>query len=402
VDSDEQPGAGFLIQGGSVAGTQRILVLGGGIGGIVAANSLRKRLGAQHEIVLVSREETFVFAPSLLWLLVGARRPEQISRPLRQLVRRGVTVITGEIERIDAARREVVVDGRTLSADFIVIALGAATAGSAIPGLIDAGHDLYSLAGAVAFRDALSSLRAGRIVLLTAASAYRCPAAPYEAAMLVEAACRARGGREQVQVLLFAAEPGPMSVAGPQVSAAVRQMVEGKGIEYHPEHQVTRVDSGARRIEFANSACADYDLLGFVPPHCAPAVVSKSGLCTEGGWIEVDRHTLETCFPAVHAVGDVNSIPLKLGKPLPKAGVFAHSEAQVVARNIARAITGRGDEARFTGFGECFVETGGGKAGFGKGNFYAEPLPTVAIHAPSRRWHAGKVVLEQMWLHGWV
>ena len=374
-----------------------MLVLGGGIGGIVAVNTLRKRLPARHEIVLVSRDETFVFAPSLLWLLVGARRPEQISRPLRRLVRRGVTVTTGEIERIDAARREVLVGGRTLSADYIVIALGAATSGGAIPGLVDGGHDLYSLSGADAFRNELASLRGSRIVLLTAAPAYRCPAAPYEAAMLVASACR---GRADVQ--LFAAEPGPMGVAGPEVSAAVRQMVEGKGIAYHPEHQVTRVDAAARRIQFSNGSEAPYDLLGFVPPHHVPPVVSKSGLCAEGGWIEVDRHTLETRFPGVYAIGDVNSIPLKLGKPLPKAGVFAHFEAQVVAKNIARTIINRGVVARFTGFGECFIETGGGKAGFGKGDFYAEPLPTVAVHAPSRRWHIGKVVLEQTWLHGWV
>jgi len=402
MGGDERPGTHLLIVGGDVAGTQRILVLGGGVGGIVVANDLRKRLPASHEIILVNREETFVFAPSLLWLLVGARRPEQISRPLRRLVRRGVTVTTGEIERIDAARREVVVGGRTLSADYIVIALGAATSGGAIPGLVDGGHDLYSLTGAVAFRNGLASMEHGRIAILTAAPAYRCPAAPYEAAMLVEAACRARRVREHVQVDMFTAEPGPMGVAGPQVSAAVRQMVEGKGIHYRPEHQVTLVDPAARSIQFSNGAAAPYDMLGFVPPHHVAPVVSRSGLCAEGGWIEVDRHTLETRFPGIHAIGDVNSIPLKLGKPLPKAGVFAHFEAQVVAKNIARAITGRGDAARFTGFGECFIETGGGKAGFGKGNFYAEPLPTVDVHAPSRRWHIGKVLLEQTWLHGWV
>jgi sulfide:quinone oxidoreductase len=369
-----------------MAGAQRILVLGGGIGGIVVANDLRKHLPAQHEIVLVTREETFVFAPSLLWVLVGARRPEQISRPLRRLIRRGVTVTTGEIEGIDASRREVAVGGRTLSADYLVI-----------PGLVEGGHDLYTLDGAIAFRNNLRSMRGGRIVILTAAPAYRCPAAPYEAAMLVQAASR---GRAQVQ--LFAAEPGPMGVAGPQVSAAVRQMVEAKGIAYHPEHQVTRVDSAVHGVEFANGATASYDLLGFVPPHHAPQVVRESGLCAEGGWIEVDRHTLQTRFPNVYAVGDVNSIPLKLGKPLPKAGVFAHFEAQVVAKNIARSITGRGDESRFTGLGECFIETGNGKAGFGKGDFYGEPLPTVTVHPPSRRWHAGKVILEQMWLHGWA
>ena len=385
-----------------MAGTQRILVLGGGVGGLVVANHLRKHLPARHEIVLVNRDETFVFAPSLLWLLVGARRPEQISRPLRQLLRRGVTLVTGEIERIDADRRGVVVRGRTLGAEHIVIALGAATSGGAIPGLVDGGHDLYSLSGAIAFRDRLASMKRGRIAILTAAPAYRCPAAPYEAAMLVEAACRARRVREQIQIDMFTAEPGPMGVAGPQVTAAVRQMVEGKGIHYHPEHQVARVDPVARSIQFSNGAAASYDLLGFVPPHLVPPVVSKSGLCAEGSWIEADRHTFETRFPNVYALGDVVSVPLKMGKPLPKAGVFAHFAAQVVARNIVRAFTGRGAEARFTGLGECFIETGDGKAGFGKGDFYAEPLPAVSVYKPSRRWHLGKVLLEQSWLRGWL
>lgn len=381
---------------------RRILVLGGGVGGIVAANELRKRLSAPHEVMLVSREDTFVFAPSLLWLLVGTRRPEQISRPLRRLVRRGVMVTTGEIEHVDAMRREVRVAGRTLSADSIVIALGAATSSAAIPGLADSGCDLYSLAGAIAFRDRLVSLQRGRIAILTAAPAYRCPAAPYEAAMLIEAACRTRRVHANVEIDLYTAEPGPMGVAGPQVSAAVRGMVEGKGVHYWPEHQVTQVDPAARSITFANGTVVSYDLLGFVPPHHVPAVVSASGLCALGSWIEVDRHTFATRFPDVFAIGDATTVPLKMGRPLPKAGVFAHLAAQVVATNIARAITGRGAEARFSGSGECFIETGDGKAGFGKGDFYGEPLPSVAVHPPSRRWHLAKVALEYAWLRGWM
>jgi len=103
----------------------------------------------------------------------------------------------------------------------------------------------------------------------------------------------------------------------------------------------------------------------------------------------------------VYALGDVVSIPLKMGKPLPKAGVFAHAQGLVIARNIARDITGKGKPAQFSGDGECFIETGDGKAGFGGGNFYGEPVPQVKVHPPARRWHAAKVLFEKDWLRRW-
>ena len=112
----------------------------------------------------------------------------------------------------------------------------------------------------------------------------------------------------------------------------------------------------------------------------------------------MDRHTLETRHPGVYAIGDVTTIPLAVGKPLPMAGVFAHGQAEVVASNIARAVTGKGQPARFDGHGGCFIETGAGKAGFGRGDFYAEPTPRVKLYNVGRRWHLGKVVFEQRWL----
>ena len=219
--------------------------------------------------------------------------------------------------------------------------------------------------------------------------------------MLLEYDCRKRKVRDAVEIDLYAAEPGPMGVAGPEVSKAVRQMVEQKGIRYHPEHQVIEVDPNERRIAFANGARAEFDLLAYVPPHRAPRVVRDANLAGESGWIDVDRHTLATKFERVYAIGDVVGIPLELGKPLPKSGVFAHGEAEVVAANIARAITGKGKQRRFDGHGQCFIETGDGKAGFGKGNFYAEPLPQVKLHNVGRHWRAGKVLFEKYWLYRW-
>lgn len=378
-----------------------VLVLGAGIGGLVASKRLRRALPRSHRVVLVEREASFVFAPSLTWLTTGGRTERSISRPLQSLVRGGIELLRGEIVGIDPGRRRVSVAGTELDGDYMIIALGAELAPDQVPGLAEAGCNLYTAVGAGQMRDALARFEGGRIVVLTAAPAYKCPAAPYETAMLIEAHVRGRGLRDRTEIALYAAEAAPMATAGPEVAKAVRQMVESKGIAYHPEHQVVSADGAKRSLEFANGATAGYDLLAFVPPHRAPKVVRDSGLAPEGGWMTVDRHTLQTAHPRVYALGDVASIPLASGRPLPKAGVFAHRQAEVVAHNIACEILGRGKPRSFDGLGECFIEAGGGRAGVGKGNFYAEPVPRVAVYAPARRWHLAKLMIEKAWLLGW-
>jgi sulfide:quinone oxidoreductase len=379
---------------------ESILILGGGIGGVAAANALRKRLPRSHRIVVVDREPDFKLAASFLWVMTGARTAEQVSRPLDRLRRKGIEVEHGEVEGIAPQQREAVVSGKSLRGDHLIVALGAEFALDAIPGLAEAGHTFCTLDGASRLRAALAQFRGGRIVVLTAAPAYKCPAAPYEAAMLIEADCRRRGIRGAVELSLFSAEPGPMGVAGPEVSAAVRGMVEQKGIAYHPEHQIARIEG--RDIVFTNGARAGFDLLVYVPPIRPPRALSGSGLVDESGWVRVDRQTMETRFPGVYAIGDATMIPLATGKPLPRAGVFAHGQAEVVARNIARKAGGKGHEARFDGHGSCFIETGGGRAGFGAGDFYAEPRPAVSVRRPGRLWHAGKVLLEKRILWQWL
>ena len=378
-----------------------ILILGGGIGGVVAASRLRKRLPREHRVVLVERESQHLFSPSLLWLMVGRRTPAQISRPIAGLARRGIELVHGEIERIDPKTRSVRVSGREIAADYMVIALGAELAPETIPGLSEAGHNFYTLAGAQSLDTARAQLSQGQLVVLVSGMPFKCPAAPYEGAMLLADDLHRRGVRERVTVDLYTPEPGPMPVAGPQVSAQVRQMVESKGIRYHPEHAVAKVDPAARLVHFANGKQVPFDLLAYVPPHRAPKVVRESGLTGESGWIPANRGTLETKFPGVYAIGDVTGIPLAIGKPLPKAGVFAHGEAEVVAHNIVRAITGEGEPRSYLGHGECFVEIGDGRAGFGAGNFFAEPAPQVRLRPPSLWLHLAKVLYEKYWLYRW-
>lgn len=376
-----------------------ILVLGGGIGGIVAAMRLRQRLPSVHRVILVEKEAHHVFAPSFLWLMLGQRDAAEISRPLAVLQKRGIELIQGTIEHIDPAGRQVRVNGTDLVGDYMIIALGAELAPETVPGLAEAGHNFYTLSGAETLRAALPKLSKGRIAVLVAAMPFKCPAAPNEAAMLFEHDCRRRGVRQDIRIDLYTPEPGPMPVAGPAVSAALRQMIEAKGIGYHPGHAVTSVDPVKRRLVFANGTAADFDLLAYVPPHRAPQVVRDGGMCGDSGWIPVDRGTLETRFPGVYAIGDVAGIMLtSIGRPLPKAGVLANNQAEVVAHNIAVAISGQGATRQFGGEGQCFVETGDGRAGYGGGNFYADPAPQIALKPPSMFLHWGKVAFEKYWL----
>lgn len=378
-----------------------ILILGGGIGGVVAASRLRRALPREHRIVLVEQAATHLFQPSLLWLMLGLRAPAQISRPYTALAQRGIELVQGRVERIDPARRTATVDGKELSADYLIIALGAELAPDAVPGLAQAGHNLYSLAGAAAIRDARLRLTHGRIALLVSAVPFKCPAAPYEAAMLLEWDYRQRGLRDQVQIDLYSPEPGPMAAAGAETSAQVRAMVEQKGIAYHPQQKVASVDPDTRRILFESGTSADFDLLVYVPPHRAPESVRAAGLCGDSGWVAVDRATLATSFPGVYTIGDATGIPLAIGKPLPKAGVLAHGQAEVVAHNIAAKITGTGSMKQFQGEGACFIEAGDGRAGFGSGNFYAEPAPQMKLRPVGRLLHWGKVAYEKYWFYKW-
>jgi sulfide:quinone oxidoreductase len=378
-----------------------VVVLGGGVGGLVTATELRSRLGKEHRVVLVDRDGRHVFWPSLLWLQIGLREPEDFVRDLAPLKKKGIEVIKGLVDRIDAAQRAVSINGTELRADFLVLSPGAQLAPELVPGLAASGHNLYTLEGATAIRDTRKLLSAGNLVVLVARTPFKCPAAPYEAAMLLDHDLQKRKVRDRVTVSIYTPEPGPMPVAGPKVSAGVRRLLEERGIAYHPQHQVTAVDGASKKLRFANGAEAPFDFLVYIPPHVAPAVVKEAGLTAESGWAVVDRHSMETKFPGVYAIGDVTGIPLVVGMPLPKAGVFAHRQGEAVAQSIAAHITGKGPAGSFNGEGECFIEVGAGKAGFGRGDFYAEPRPQVKLHQPTRYWHAAKVLFEKDWLRRW-
>lgn len=379
-----------------------ILVLGGGIGGIVSATELRKQLAPAHRVILIEREENYVFSPSFPWLMTGTRKREDITRSRKKLERLGVEVIKGDVESIDTKQRSVQVNGQTLAGDYMVIALGAEMADETIPGLRESGYTFYTLEGAEQLNEARLKFKAGKIVVLVSTIPFKCPAAPVEAALLLENDCRLRNIRNDVQIDIYTPEPGPMLLAGPENSKQLRAMVEANHIGYHAEHAVSEINADKKQITFSNDVTIDFDLLAYVPPHRAAKVVRDAGLTGESGWIPVDKYTMATKFPHIYAIGDVTGIKLSVGKPLPKAGVIAHGQAEVVVHNLVCEITGKGTTKQFDGHGACFIETGNGRAGMGRGNFYAEPAPKIKLNRPSYLMHLGKVAFEKYWLFKWL
>lgn len=381
-----------------------IVVLGGGGGGIVCANELRKKLGREHRIVLIDKDEEHTFYPSLLWLIFGLRRPEQIKRSLKALTKKGIEFIQGEITEISTEKKSISLEGKGINYDYLIISLGAELNRKPFPKTPKI-FNFYCMEGAKLSGEAIKNFHGGKIIVLIGGMPFKCPAAPYEFAFLIDSFFKNRNSRDKISIEIYTPETLPMPVAGPQIGNMLKQMLESRQITFNPEHKFKSVDEG--KIYFENNKTTDFDLLFVVPPHIAPEVVKKAGLINEGGWIPVDRETLKTKFENVYAIGDVTAIKLpgqyKPDKPLnlPKAGVFAHYQAEVVAENIVKEISGQKPDKKYSGDGYCFLELGSHKAGFAKGNFYATPNPFVKIYSPGKIWHLGKIAFEKWWFYKW-
>ena len=371
-----------------------IAILGGGVGGLVAANRLRRLLPREHRIVLVDRTVWHTFAPAYTAVMLGKKVAEQISGDLRRLNRKGIEFIAAEISGIDVSSKTLHLSGQELTYDYLIVAMGTQYTAGEIPGLGTA-YTYYTLDGAEGLREEIANFTSGRIAIVVPGLPYKCPAAPYEGALLLEHYFRQR--RVEVEIRLFTPEPAPLPVAGKAVSQEVTEILAGREIRFSPSSRLQAVDPEAKKLTFQDGADAAYDLLIGVPLHEVPTVVREAGLAEEGGWIKVDRETLATSFEGVYAIGDVTGIPLANGLMLPKAGVFAEGQADVAARNIAAEITGGKGPWAFDGKGSCFLETGYGKAAFVTGNFYAEPHPEVQMRQPSILWRWVKEGFIRTW-----
>jgi sulfide:quinone oxidoreductase len=361
----------------------RTLVLGGGFGGITVATELRRRLGNEHEVVLVDRSEAFSMGLRKLWEIVGEGTVAEGSRSRRLLKRHGIDVRLEEVRAIDPTN---------FDADFLVLALGAEARPDLVRGLEEHGHNVWRKEGLSALTTALSEFEGGRLVVAITGGPYPCPPSPFECVMLLGEWLRERDLRDATELAVITFQPILLPNAGARGSAWLADRLDAAGIRRGTGRKVERVEAG--RVVHPDGE-TPFDLLIGVPPHRPPAVVAQSPLGGEDGWVTVNPETLATVYDRVYAVGDLTKVTLANGLPLPKAGLMAELQGEVVAAAIA------GETARFDGHGYCYLEMGRARASLIDGEFFADPEPKVHVHEPSSEYAQSKRRFEAERLDRW-
>lgn len=355
----------------------RIVVLGAGFGGLELSTILSSELGASADVRLIDRNDSFVFGFSKLAVMLGHEDLHEVRHAYRDLAKPGVRFVQANIESIDVPARRVETTAGTFDADVLVIALGADVDPEATPGLIEGGHEFYTLQGALAAREALAQFAGGPIVIGVAAVPFKCPPAPSEAALLLHDYLEARDLRAASEITLVMPTPAPVPPA-PDASKALLAAFAARRINFVKEARVAALDVERRVVLLGTGVELPYALFLGVPIHRVPQVIVNSGLAAHSqDWIAVNRQTLETAHAGVYAIGDVN------GVGTPKAGVFAEGAARIVAAAIVARVRGGAQAGAYAGQGSCYVDFGGGTAARVDVDFLSGPKPASVFHMPS-------------------
>lgn len=351
------------------------MVLGAGFGGLELSTRLSDEFGGELEIVLIDKNDGFVFGFSKLDVMFGRKTPFDVFHPYRDLDKPGLRFIQSTIRSIDPMSRHVETDSGAIDADILVVALGADLHPSATPGLIEGGHEFYTVPGAYALRDVLSSFEGGHVIVGVTSTPFKCPPAPSETALLMHDLLTRQGIRDRSSISLVMPLGVPIPPS-PAASEALLLAFAEREIAWHPERLVVGLDPERSVALFSDGSEMPYDLFLGVPQHSVPAVVEASGLAMDG-WVPVDPLTLETRFPDVYAVGDVTSVGT------PKAGVFAEGQAAVVAAHIASKLRGGSPPAAYDGQGTCYLEFGHDRVARVSVTFLSGVAPVGDLEGPS-------------------
>ena len=357
----------------------RVVVLGGGVGGTLVANLLKKELKADASVTVVDGTGMHLYQPGFLYVALDQANALWLTRDERTLLRKDVELVVEKADRIDPVAQTVTLaHGGTIAYDYLVVATGSRLDRDAVPGYGDT-HDFYSMEGALRLREELRRFTGGKIRLGVAGIPYKCPPAPVEFVLMLDEYLRKKGVREKSEITLLS--PLNRAFTIESASKLVQPLFERRGIELQTFFNVEAVDPVARRVSSIEGESVDYDLLILIPPHRGSAVIESSGLGDAAGWIPTDRNTLQhQQQQRIFAIGDATNLPIS------KSGSTAHFEAPVVASRIASLVRGDAPKEAYAGRVMCFLETGGGKATSLRFDYAHPPVPP----RPSRLWHWAK------------
>jgi sulfide:quinone oxidoreductase len=386
---------------------KQIVILGGGTGGTMTANRLRRRFGAEEaEIHIVDRDDRHVYQPGLLFVPFGLAHVDEIVRPRRRQLRNGVVFHENEVESVSIDRDEVRLDdGTMLPYDVLVVATGVRlqpeeTEGMAGPGWNERVFTFYSPEGAEMLQRALGSFDGGRVVVNLVDMPIKCPVAPLEFAFLADWFFRESGMRDRVELVYSTPLDGAFTK--PIASEHLAGLLEEKEIELVTEFNAGEVDGVGRKLISYDGRELDFDLLVTIPLHGGAVYVERSpGLGDALGFVPTDKRTLQaTAKPNIFALGDATDLPTS------KAGSVTHFESEVLAENVVRYFADKELDTRFDGHANCFIETGFSKALLIDFNYDTEPLPghfPMAFGLPllreSRVNHLGKLMFQWVYWH---
>ena len=383
---------------------QRIVIIGGGVGGTIVANLLARTLHAQEaEITLIDGSGKHVYMP--LWLYMPfnqmSEESDQLVRSEQSLLNKHVHLVVGDVKTIDTNNQEVLVanhEGTSTSYpyEYLVLATGAQLALSDLNGLSEqegnaSWHHFYSTEGALRLRQALHTFEGGRIVVAVGGIPYRCPPAPLEFTFLLDDWLRQRGLRQRTEInYLF---PLPRVFPIESVAEVVTPLLEERAITYTIFFNAETVDTEHKIISSMEGEEIPYDLLVLVPPHRGASVIAASGMGDEQGWLPTDRNTLLVKgHEQIYAIGDATDLPVS------KSGSAAHFQAKVVAHRLIATVRGeafKADEGTYDGEVMCFLETGQRKATQLVFNYENPPRPP----RPSLYYHMEKHLFNHAYWH---
>ncbi|HKJ72652.1 MAG TPA: FAD-dependent oxidoreductase [Alphaproteobacteria bacterium] len=395
----------------------RVIVLGAGLGGVIAAFEIKSALGEKADVTVVTRGETFHFVPSNPWVAVRWRERNDIEVSLPKVFgKRDIEFVSVGAKKVQPKdNRLELEDGRTLLYDYLVVATGPELAFDEIEGLGPFGGFTQSVCHvdhAEKAADAFDKLAAapGPIVV-GAVQGASCFGPAYEFAFILDTELRRRKIRDKVPMTFVTSEPyiGHLGLDGVgDTKGLLESELRNRHIKWITNARVTSVEDGEMHVEEVadDGSVKSAQSLPFTFSMMLPAfrgvdaVMGVEGLANPRGFILVDKNQRNPAYPNIFGLGVCVAIP-PVGKTpvpvgVPKTGFMIETMVTAISRNLKDLIDGKEATHEATWNAICLADFGDGGVAF-----VAQPqIPPRNVNwSSSGKWvHVAKVGFEKYFL----